>query len=119
MTLTVASRTLLGVPLLIFFYPFFDSLPSAGKYLGREAISQVAERRKVDIEKFLVSLFSMADEVAHSDIVYTFFHPLLRDQEEANIDSKKHKGWFQVFQILKVFNFFLQGRELWKLGVVM
>ena len=30
--------------------------------------------------------------MAHSDLVYTFFHPLLRDQEEANIHMRKLKG---------------------------
>jgi hypothetical protein len=36
----------------------------------------------------------MADEISHSDIVYTFFHPLLRDQQEANINATKVKGNF-------------------------
>jgi hypothetical protein len=36
----------------------------------------------------------MADEISHSDIVYTFFHPLLRDQQEANINAAKVKGNF-------------------------
>ena len=39
--------------------------------------------------QFLGSLFECADEVAHSDLVYTFFHPLLRDQEEANVHIRK------------------------------
>jgi len=46
----------------------------------------------MDIERFLKSLFLMADEISHSDIVYTFFHPLLRDQQEANINATKVKG---------------------------
>ena len=38
-------------------------------------------------------LFQECDEsVAHSELVYTFFHPLLRDQEEANIHMRKLKG---------------------------
>jgi hypothetical protein len=67
------------------------SLPS-GLSVGRSNIKQVAERRRVDIERFLKSLFLMADEISHSDIVYTFFHPLLRDQQEANINATKVKG---------------------------
>jgi hypothetical protein len=67
------------------------SLPS-GLSVGRSNIKQVAERRRVDIERFLHSLFLMADEISHSDIVYTFFHPLLRDQQEANINVTKVKG---------------------------
>jgi len=69
-------------------------------HIGRTAVKLVAERRKIDIEKFLVSVFKMADEVAHSDVVYTFFHPLLRDQEETSIDTKKLKG--SNFSILKI-----------------
>lgn len=34
----------------------------------------------------------MASEVSHSDLVYTFFHPLLRDQQEASIEDTKLKG---------------------------
>ncbi|PNF36119.1 hypothetical protein B7P43_G10961, partial [Cryptotermes secundus] len=66
------------------------SLPS-GLSVGRSNIKQVAERRRVDIERFLNTLFLMADEISHSDIVYTFFHPLLRDQQEANINATKVK----------------------------
>ena len=66
-------------------------MPS-GLSVGRSNIKQVAERRRTDIERFLNSLFLMADEISHSDIVYTFFHPLLRDQQEANINATKVKG---------------------------
>ncbi|XP_063237766.1 phosphatidylinositol 4-phosphate 3-kinase C2 domain-containing subunit beta [Bacillus rossius redtenbacheri] len=66
-----------------------SSLPS-GISIGRSNIKQVAEKRRGDVERFLNSLFAMADEIAHSDLVYTFFHPLLRDQqEEINIYATK------------------------------
>lgn len=81
---------------------FSFSLPS-GLSVGRSNIKQVAERRRVDIERFLSTLFLMADEISHSDIVYTFFHPLLRDQQEANINAAKVKGNF-VFIIRNVYN---------------
>lgn len=74
------------------------SLPS-GLSVGRSNIKQVAERRRVDIERFLNTLFRMADEIAHSDIVYTFFHPLLRDQQEANINAAKVKGNFVLVEV--------------------
>ncbi|KAJ1529587.1 hypothetical protein ONE63_006357 [Megalurothrips usitatus] len=67
---------------------------TGGLHMGRSNIKQVAEKRRIDIEKFLVTLFRMADEISHSDLVYTFFHPLLRDQEEvsmANIHAAKFK----------------------------
>ncbi|XP_071564109.1 phosphatidylinositol 4-phosphate 3-kinase C2 domain-containing subunit beta isoform X3 [Temnothorax nylanderi] len=66
------------------------SLPS-GMSVGRSNIKQVADKRRADIEKFLVSLFKMAPEISQSDLVYTFFHPLLRDQKNPDIRSRKVK----------------------------
>lgn len=60
--------------------------------MGRSNIKQVAEKRRIDIKRFLSSLFHMTDEICHSDIVYTFFHPLLRDQQEASIHDTKLRG---------------------------
>lgn len=34
----------------------------------------------------------MAPEISQSDLVYTFFHPLLRDQQNADIHLRKVKG---------------------------
>lgn len=65
--------------------------------MGRSNIKQVAEKRRIDIERFLKSLFLMADEISHSDLVYTFFHPLLRDQQEADIRALKVKGNIFIF----------------------
>ncbi|XP_011867449.1 PREDICTED: phosphatidylinositol 4-phosphate 3-kinase C2 domain-containing subunit beta isoform X4 [Vollenhovia emeryi] len=66
------------------------SLPS-GISVGRSNIKQVADKRRADIEKFLVSLFKMAPEISQSDLVYTFFHPLLRDQKNPDIRLRKVK----------------------------
>uniref|UniRef100_A0A6B2ECM5 Putative phosphatidylinositol 3-kinase vps34 involved in signal transduction n=1 Tax=Phlebotomus kandelakii TaxID=1109342 RepID=A0A6B2ECM5_9DIPT len=66
------------------------SLPS-GIHVGRSNVKTVAERRLPEIRTFLTSLFNSADEIAHSDLVYTFFHPLLRDQQEADIHVAKVK----------------------------
>ncbi|KAJ0179212.1 hypothetical protein K1T71_004924 [Dendrolimus kikuchii] len=65
------------------------SLPS-GLHVGRSNIRQVAERRFGDVQAFLTSLFNLADEIAHSDLVYTFFHPLLRDQQD--VEPQRTKG---------------------------
>ncbi|GAB0091120.1 C2 domain [Sergentomyia squamirostris] len=65
-------------------------LPS-GIHVGRSNVKTVAERRLPEIRIFLTSLFNSADEIAHSDLVYTFFHPLLRDQQEADIHVAKVK----------------------------
>jgi len=67
------------------------SLQSSSLTMGRSNIKQVAEKRRVEINRFLTSLFKMADEICHSDLVYTFFHPLLRDQQEASIHQAKLK----------------------------
>ncbi|KAF6216879.1 hypothetical protein GE061_001229 [Apolygus lucorum] len=67
------------------------SLQGTSLHVGRSNIKQVAAKRMVEIKKFLSSLFLMADEICHSDLVYTFFHPLLRDQQEASIHQAKLK----------------------------
>ncbi|XP_002025662.2 phosphatidylinositol 4-phosphate 3-kinase C2 domain-containing subunit alpha isoform X1 [Drosophila persimilis] len=66
------------------------SLP-AGVHVGRSNIKSVAEKRLPLIQLFLKSLFDAAEEIAHSDLVYTFFHPLLRDQQEAKLEMPKMK----------------------------
>lgn len=71
--------------------PIFCSLPS-GIHVGRSNIKTVAERRLPEIRLFLNSVFQSANEIAHSDVVYTFFHPLLRDQQEADVELAKVKG---------------------------
>lgn len=68
------------------------SLLNTSIHMGRSHIKQVAEKRRVEIQSFLNTLFQMAPEVSHSDLVYTFFHPLLRDQQEASIEDSKLKG---------------------------
>jgi phosphatidylinositol-4-phosphate 3-kinase len=45
------------------------------------------------LDQFLVSLFNLAEEICHCDLVYTFLHPLLRDQdEEANVYVTKWRN---------------------------
>lgn len=85
----------------VFIYVFvFFSLPS-GMSVGRSNIKQVADKRRADIEKFLMSLFKMAPEISQSDLVYTFFHPLLRDQQNADIHLRKVKGNFIYHTAIK------------------
>ncbi|CAG2244141.1 PIK3C2 [Mytilus edulis] len=54
---------------------------------GRSHIKAVAEIRKKEIENFLQDLWTKAAEISESDIVYTFFHPLLRDEQEAQKEN--------------------------------
>ena len=49
--------------------------------VGRTNIRAVAVRRQVELQYFLQRLFALADEVSHSELVYTFLHPLYRDTE--------------------------------------
>ena len=67
----------------------FDDLPLI---TGHHIFVKVAEKRKREIGAFLLCLFRLSDEISHSDLVYTFFHPLHRDQKEANIHINKLKG---------------------------
>uniref|UniRef100_A0A1Y1L4Z2 Uncharacterized protein n=1 Tax=Photinus pyralis TaxID=7054 RepID=A0A1Y1L4Z2_PHOPY len=64
---------------------------STGLHMGRSNIKQVAAKRLHDVSLFIRSLFQTADEIAHSDLVYTFFHPLLRDQQIPDQFSRKAK----------------------------
>ena len=65
------------------------SLPR-GAGLGRSNVKQVAEKRRYHTQLFLESLFTLADEISHSNLVYTFFHPLLRDEEQ-HLDDEYEK----------------------------
>ncbi|XP_015782689.1 phosphatidylinositol 4-phosphate 3-kinase C2 domain-containing subunit alpha isoform X2 [Tetranychus urticae] len=62
---------------LVRLYP----LNRSSSFMGRSNTREVAEKRAPEIDFFLLSLMHMTEEIAHSDIVYTFFHPILRDQE--------------------------------------
>lgn len=77
--------------------------------MGRSNIKTVAERRLPEIRLFLKSVFQSADEIAHSDLVYTFFHPLLRDQQEADVELAKVKG---IYLNLAFLGFNLIKRQL-------
>lgn len=70
--------------------------------MGRSNVQTVAERRLPEIRLFLASLMKSANEIAHSDLVYTFFHPLLRDQQEQDINVAKVKGKFCLIFIKTV-----------------
>ncbi|VDK58231.1 unnamed protein product [Anisakis simplex] len=64
------------------------SLPSlsGGTNMGRSNISSVAQRRLTDIQRFLNELLKCHSEIAHCDLVYTFFHIIFRDSapEQSN-----------------------------------
>uniref|UniRef100_A0A8B9QNK7 Phosphatidylinositol-4-phosphate 3-kinase catalytic subunit type 2 alpha n=1 Tax=Apteryx owenii TaxID=8824 RepID=A0A8B9QNK7_APTOW len=55
--------------------------------LGRTHIKDVAAKRKVDLNSYIQSLMNSTSEVTECDLVYTFFHPLLRDDKVEGIDG--------------------------------
>lgn len=59
--------------------------------MGRSNIKTVAERRLPEVKRFIHDLMHSSREIINSDLVVTFFHPLLRDQQEADIRSTKMK----------------------------
>ncbi|XP_064480154.1 phosphatidylinositol 4-phosphate 3-kinase C2 domain-containing subunit alpha-like [Ornithodoros turicata] len=78
---------------LVRFFPLAKFYPlSRGSIVGRSNTREVALKRKVDVEHFLRSLMTMAEEVSHCSLVYTFFHPLLRDQEGMTAATCKRKS---------------------------
>ena len=52
-------------------------------------MKQVAVARRAELEVFLRELLKMAPEISECDLVYTFFHPLPRDQQVSknNMDT--------------------------------
>lgn len=47
----------------------------------RKNIRAVASQQQVELQIFLERLLELHDEVSHSDLIYTFFHPLCRDSD--------------------------------------
>uniref|UniRef100_A0A8C5LJE9 Phosphatidylinositol-4-phosphate 3-kinase catalytic subunit type 2 alpha n=1 Tax=Jaculus jaculus TaxID=51337 RepID=A0A8C5LJE9_JACJA len=62
--------------------------------LGRTHIKDVAAKRKVELNSYLQSLMSASAAVAECDLVYTFFHPLLRDDKAEGIARSAGPGPF-------------------------
>ncbi|XP_073515143.1 phosphatidylinositol 4-phosphate 3-kinase C2 domain-containing subunit alpha isoform X2 [Phyllobates terribilis] len=54
--------------------------------LGRTHIKDVAAKRKVELHSYVQSLLSSGAEVSECDLVYTFFHPLPRDEKTDGCD---------------------------------
>ncbi|KAG8438439.1 hypothetical protein GDO86_008934, partial [Hymenochirus boettgeri] len=55
--------------------------------LGRTHIKEVAAKRKVELNSYIQNLMGSSVEVAECDLVYTFFHPLLRDDKSDGCDA--------------------------------
>ncbi|KAM8795937.1 phosphatidylinositol 4-phosphate 3-kinase C2 domain-containing subunit beta [Eudromia elegans] len=67
---------------LLFPSSLLPSFPSRF-VIGRSRGEAVAERRKDELNGYIWHLIHAAPEVAECDLVYTFFHPLPRDEKAA------------------------------------
>ncbi|XP_005529361.1 PREDICTED: phosphatidylinositol 4-phosphate 3-kinase C2 domain-containing subunit beta [Pseudopodoces humilis] len=67
---------------LLFPSSLLPSFPSRF-VIGRPRGEAVAERRKEELNGYIWHLIHAAPEVAECDLIYTFFHPLPRDEKAA------------------------------------
>ena len=88
----------------------FCSLPKGSSLGFRTEVQAVAEQRKHEIARFLDSLFTRNISISQSDLVYTFFHPLLRDQQEADIHLRKLRGEFKRWKFWAMVIFGAKGQ---------
>ncbi|VDP49564.1 unnamed protein product [Heligmosomoides polygyrus] len=69
----------------------------------RSNVREVAQRRMVDVESFLRYLFTLSSEICHCDLVYTFFHLILRDSNIHNyigtedMRNEAHRNQCEVY----------------------
>ncbi|KAK6472842.1 phosphatidylinositol 4-phosphate 3-kinase C2 domain-containing subunit alpha-like isoform X1 [Huso huso] len=55
--------------------------------LGRTHIKDVAAKRKVELNSYIQNLMSSSTEVSECDLVYTFFHPIARDDKAEGFEG--------------------------------
>ncbi|XP_060733673.1 phosphatidylinositol 4-phosphate 3-kinase C2 domain-containing subunit alpha isoform X1 [Tachysurus vachellii] len=55
--------------------------------LGRKHIKDVASKRKLELNIYVHNLMRSSAEVAQCDLIYTFFHPLARDDKTEGLDG--------------------------------
>uniref|UniRef100_A0A8C3D723 Phosphatidylinositol-4-phosphate 3-kinase catalytic subunit type 2 beta n=1 Tax=Cairina moschata TaxID=8855 RepID=A0A8C3D723_CAIMO len=71
---------------LLFPSSLLPSFPSRF-VIGRSRGEAVAERRKEELNGYIWHLIHAAPEVAECDLIYTFFHPLPRDEKAAGTNA--------------------------------
>lgn len=55
-------------------------------FVGRNNTREIAQRRLIELRQFLNKLLASPPEISHCDLIYTFFHPILRDQVTNSTD---------------------------------
>ncbi|KAH9500515.1 Phosphatidylinositol 4-phosphate 3-kinase C2 domain-containing subunit beta [Bulinus truncatus] len=76
-----------------------NDLLDKARVFGRSNIRPVAESRKAEIISFLQYLRSLSAEISECDLVYTFFHPMLRDEQEAEKNKQVTKLRGSMFKL--------------------
>ncbi|XP_068595133.1 phosphatidylinositol 4-phosphate 3-kinase C2 domain-containing subunit alpha [Brachionichthys hirsutus] len=73
---------------LILLFPLWKlpGFPSK-MVLGRTQIKEVATKRKLELNSYVHNLMRSATEVTHCDLIYTFFHPIARDDKSEGVDG--------------------------------
>ncbi|XP_064634199.1 phosphatidylinositol 4-phosphate 3-kinase C2 domain-containing subunit alpha-like isoform X2 [Lineus longissimus] len=75
---------------LVEMFPMVKLPSLPGKIMiGRSNVKAVADKRKSELEIFLRELLALAPEISECDLIYTFFHPMLRDEQEVNKSQGK------------------------------
>ncbi|XP_030630470.1 phosphatidylinositol 4-phosphate 3-kinase C2 domain-containing subunit alpha [Chanos chanos] len=55
--------------------------------LGRTHIKEVASKRRVELNSYVHNLMRSSTEVTQCDLIYTFFHPIARDDKTEGLDG--------------------------------
>ncbi|KAJ4938284.1 hypothetical protein JOQ06_002908 [Pogonophryne albipinna] len=55
--------------------------------LGRTHIKEVAAKRKLELNNYVHNLLRSSTEVTQCDLVYTFFHPIARDEKTEGLGA--------------------------------
>ncbi|XP_072242459.1 phosphatidylinositol 4-phosphate 3-kinase C2 domain-containing subunit alpha [Leuresthes tenuis] len=55
--------------------------------LGRTHIKEVAAKRKLELNSYVHNLMRSSTEVTECDLIYTFFHPIARDDKTEGLDT--------------------------------
>ncbi|KAF0040416.1 hypothetical protein F2P81_006314 [Scophthalmus maximus] len=55
--------------------------------LGRTHIKEVAAKRKLELNNYVHNLMRSSTEVTQCDLIYTFYHPIARDDKTEGLDA--------------------------------
>uniref|UniRef100_A0A8C6LQF1 Phosphatidylinositol-4-phosphate 3-kinase catalytic subunit type 2 alpha n=1 Tax=Nothobranchius furzeri TaxID=105023 RepID=A0A8C6LQF1_NOTFU len=55
--------------------------------LGRTHIKEVAAKRKLELSSYVHNLMKCSTEVTQCDLIYTFFHPIARDEKTEGLEA--------------------------------